>query len=514
MTLIDAQRFIKGSPVGRFGEGMSEQGKGPVVIVRDETRVTSGIEVTSKLIYAAKTLASILRGTLGPRGLDKGLYKTTGEFAVTSDGARVLNDLLIKNPGAKLLVSLGQSQEAAIGDGVTSTVLFSGALLDEAGRLINKGVHPLVVVDGYLAAAKISVKSLEDSIIKCESDDIDTLVKVASTSLTGRAGGSNEKFSTMLVDAVQIVSSRGDGDIESRFEDILFDKFEDGDINDTRMISGVFWRQRIPMERMAGRRENVGVALLNCDIKQRESKRDTEIELQSAEDLGKFLQIQEDNLTQMAENILASGADIIVSSGEIERQVLHRLAAAGKVVISDVHDNQLVHLAKASGGTIVHHLQDLSADNLGFAGHFEAERRQATEAVQDRIIFDKCEGGFATIVVGGSMAVEETIRGMYDSIRATTLALSSGEVIVGGGASHMVAAKAVKEEAEKVADRTRLGMEAYARALEMIPWMLAANTGVNPLDALLELRAAVREGVPAAGIAGDGTIASMTDVLE
>ena len=142
---------------------MVESNSAPVTIVRKETNITSGIEVTQKLIHAAKTLASILRGTLGPRGLDKGLYKTNGEFAVTSDGARILSDLLIKNPGAKLLVSLGKSQEEAIGDGVTSTVLFAGALLDEAGRLIRKGVHPLTVVDGYIQASEIAVNRLNES---------------------------------------------------------------------------------------------------------------------------------------------------------------------------------------------------------------------------------------------------------------------------------------------------------------------------------------------------------------
>ncbi|HIA24214.1 MAG TPA: hypothetical protein EYN78_00115, partial [Candidatus Poseidoniales archaeon] len=230
--------------------------QGPVPIFSEETRVTSGVEVTQKLIHAAKTLSSILRGTLGPRGLDKGLYKTNGEFAVTSDGARVLNDLLIKNPGAKLLVSLGQTQESAIGDGVTSTVLFAGALLDEAGRLIRKGVHPLTVVDGYLMAAEIAASALEENVINCSPDDSELLQKVASTSLTGRAAGSDTRFATMLVEALRKVTHETESGIRTEAEDVLFEKLEDSTINDTRMVAGVFWRQRIPMERMAGVREN------------------------------------------------------------------------------------------------------------------------------------------------------------------------------------------------------------------------------------------------------------------
>jgi chaperonin GroEL (HSP60 family) len=147
-------------------------------------------------------------------------------------------------------------------------------------------------------------------------------------------------------------------------------------------------------------------------------------------------------------------------------------------------------------------------------GHFEAERRLESDEVQDRIIFDGCKGPLVTIIVGGAMGAEETIRGMYDAIQATSIAITDGTLLPGGGASHMLASKAVKEAAEKVADRRRLGMEAFSRALEMIPWMLAANTGVNPLDALLELRSAVRQNIAAAGIGEDGSIQSMQDVLE
>jgi chaperonin GroEL (HSP60 family) len=340
------------------------------------------------------------------------------------------------------------------------------------------------------------------------------LQRVASTSLTGRAAGSDTRFATMLVEALSKVTHETESGIRTEAEDVLFEKLEDSTINDTRMVAGVFWRQRIPMERMAGVKENAKVALLNCEIKQRESKRDTEIELQSAEDLQKFMAIHEQTLAEIADKIIASGAEIICSSGDIDRIVLHRLAAAGKVVIHDIDHKQLVHLAQASGAKLVEHLDDLSSDNLGLVGRFEAERRLATDEVQDRIIFDECKGPLVTILVGGAMGAEETIRGMYDALRATSLAISEGTLLPGGGASHMIASKAVKEAAEKIADRSRLGMDAFSRALEMIPWMLAANAGVNPLDALLELRSAVRENMVSAGVSADGSITSMLEVLE
>ena len=487
---------------------------GPVKIVRPETNITSGIEVTQKLIHAAKTLSSILSGTLGPRGLDKGLYKSNGEFAVTSDGARILNDLLIKNPGAKLLVSLGKSQEEAIGDGVTSTVLLSGALLDEAGRLIRKGVHPLTVIDGYLKAAEVAVDVLDEMKIKCSINDDKMLQSVASTSLAGRSAGSDPKIANMLVAALKQVTHETENGIRCDAEDVLFDKLEDSTINDTRLLNGVFWRKRIPMEQMAGVRKNVGVALINCDIKQRDSIRDMEIELQSADDLGKFMEIQKQTNDDIGNKILASGADIICSSGVVERSILHQLAVENKVVIENLDQKQLIHLAQASDAKIVEHYDDLSSDDLGAIGHFEGERRAATDEVQDRILFDDCKGPLVTILVGGAMGAEESIRGMYDALRATSLAIIDGALLHGGGASHMLAAQYVKRESEKIADRTRLGMEAFARALEMIPWMLAANTGVNPLDALLELRSAISDENAIIGVKENGSIGSVKDVLE
>ena len=497
-----------------WGDVMGGGDSGPVTIVRQETNITSGIEVTQKLIHAAKTLASILRGTLGPRGLDKGLYKSNGEFAVTSDGARILNDLLIKNPGAKLLVSLGKSQEESIGDGVTSTVLLAGALLDEAGRLIRKGVHPLTVIDGYLRAAEVAVSALDKEAIECSIDDDKMLQYVASTSLGGRSAGSDPKFAAMLVNALKQVTHETENGTRCDAEDILFDKLEDSAIGDTRLLTGTFWRKRIPMEQMAGVRKNVKITLINSDIKQREIIRDLEIELQSAEDLEKFMRIQEQTNVDIAKKILATGADIICSSGDVERSILHQLAVANKVVIHGLDHKQLIHLAQASGATMVDHFDDLSDKDLGLVGHYEGERMSATDEVQDRVIFDGCKGPIVTILVGGAMGAEETIRGMYDALRATSLAINDGSLLHGGGSSHMLAAKFVKIEAEKVADRTRLGMEAFARALEMIPWMLAANCGVDPLDALLELRSAKSEGGNMIGVREDGCIGSVNNILE
>ena len=129
--------------------GEEAAGKPPVVILREESTVTSGTAVQEKLIAAARVFADLLRPTFGPRGLDKMLYKTDGTTAITNDGAKIIAELMVKHPAAKMLVSMAETQENTCGDGVTGTLLMCSELLMEAGRLMEKGLHPLVVHSGY-----------------------------------------------------------------------------------------------------------------------------------------------------------------------------------------------------------------------------------------------------------------------------------------------------------------------------------------------------------------------------
>ena len=105
---------------------MSEgEGKPPVVVVSDSTNITSGTEVQEKLIAAARVFSNLLKPTYGPRGLDKMLYKTDGSTAVTNDGAKIVAELMVKHPAAKMMVAMGNTQEEACGDGVTTCLLYT-----------------------------------------------------------------------------------------------------------------------------------------------------------------------------------------------------------------------------------------------------------------------------------------------------------------------------------------------------------------------------------------------------
>ena len=479
--------------------GDEAAGKPPVVILREETNVTSGTAVQEKLIAAARVFADLLRPTYGPRGLDKMLYKTDGTTAVTNDGAKIVAELMVKHPAAKMFVAMAESQENSCGDGVTGTLLLSAELLIEAGRLLQKGLHPLTVIEGYNQANAIAQETISSQEVACTAK---TLQEVALTSLTGKgAEGAAPILSKIIVQALETV----DGDADS----ITMHKTNIGSLSDSKLLNGIVVRRRVLLDSLPSKIENAKVATINGDIAPRKQIRDAEIEIEEAAQLDAFLAAEEATRDTLTETLLASGANVFLCSGVVDKGLLHRLMRSDCFVAGEFDDRELRNASLATGSRIIEHLADISAEDIGQAGRMVSERRAATDQVEDMIRLEKCpEPKVVTCEVGGAnnLAAEEAIRAIHDSLRSTGLAMRTERLIHGGGAVHMACALAIRDAAEHVAGRNRLAMEAFARALEIIPTTLALNAGSDALDRILELRAAHRNGKSSAGITADGKV--------
>jgi archaeal chaperonin len=123
----------------------------PVLILREGTKENKGREAQKNNIAAAKLIAGLVKTCLGPRGMDKMLVDTIGDATITNDGATILKEMDVEHPAAKMMVEIAKSVDNEVGDGTTSSVVFAGALLEKAEDLINKHVHPTVILDGYYA---------------------------------------------------------------------------------------------------------------------------------------------------------------------------------------------------------------------------------------------------------------------------------------------------------------------------------------------------------------------------
>ncbi len=120
-----------------------------------------GLEAHKSNILAARTISYLLRTSLGPKGMDKMIVSPDGEITVTNDGATILENLDVEHQIAKLLVELSSAQDNEIGDGTTGVVVLAGALLEEAEKLLSKGIHPIRIAQGFENACDDAVKHLE-----------------------------------------------------------------------------------------------------------------------------------------------------------------------------------------------------------------------------------------------------------------------------------------------------------------------------------------------------------------
>ena len=503
--------LMRAGPEARAMDGDEGGGRAPVVIVRPTTNVTSGVAVTQKLVTAAVAFGDLLKGTFGPNGLDKMLYKTNGETAITNDGARIVADLLVKHPAAKSFVSLAEGQEDACGDGVTGCLILAAELMREGGRLLERSLHPLTLVDGYRAALDVALQVAESRAVDATTADRSRWIDVALTAMTGtsaEAGGA--ALAGLVVDAALQVHNP---DLPSTgHERVRMAKRGDGAMDSSMLLKGIVLERRVALDRQARRLSNVRVAAITRALTLEKGVRETEIEVRDVAQLDAFMDAEEALLDDLVARLLATEARFIACAKEVDARVLHRLVDAGCVVLADLERAGIEDVADVCGATLCEHLDDLTLEALGHLDRFEVETMEGEDGRRERLHLEHSGSRLATIDVGGGhgTATEEVIRGLFDALRSVLGGMDSGRLLLGGGSLHVAAALAVREAAEAATGRQRLAMEAFARALEAVPGTLVENAGADRLDVLLELRAAHRNGTAEAGVGPDGTSCPIT----
>ena len=323
----------------------------------------------------------------------------------------------------------------------------------EAGRLLERGLHPLVCIQGYQTALDVALGHLESVGETLEEDD-SRLLAVAQTSMTGTSADTGDAtLSSLVVQALQTVSSSENVD----HEDVRMAKRTQGNIFDTRLVDGLILDAALTLDRLPRRLDGGSVLTLTCPLDHEEASRDTEIEVEKAEQWMAFIDAKDALLKQKAEAVLATGATAVFSAETIEPSIFHTLTDAGCFVLGGLERSGIEDIARASGASMCDHLDDADASMLGAFTSLEIETSEGLDGRRERLCLRfGSAAGLVTLDVGGGdgAAVEETIRGLYDALRSTSLAIKTQTVVRGGGSFHMGASLAVKEAAEGQAGRS------------------------------------------------------------
>ncbi len=481
---------------------MAGMGGIPVLILREGTSRTRGRDAQANNINAAKAVASAVRTTLGPKGMDKMLVDTLGDVVVTNDGVTILKEMDIEHPAAKMMVEVAKTIDEEVGDGTTTAVVLAGELLKKAEELLEQELHPTVIASGYRMAAEKAKEILDGVAVDVSEESVreDVMRKVAKTSITGKfAEAAGDFLADIAVSAVKSIAEKTDGGFSVDLDNLNIEKKTGGKIADTILVNGVAIDKEVVHPGMPKRVENAKIALLNCSLEVKKTETDAEIRIRSAEQMKAFLDEEERMMRKMVEKIKASGANVVFCQKGIDDVVQHYLAKEGILAVRRVKKSDMERLARATGGKIVNNIEELSEAELGHAG-LVRERKIAG----DRMVFvEECENprSISIVVRGGEEhVVDEIERSLNDALKVASSILEDGKAVAGGAAVETELALRLKEFSTTLKGREQLAVEKFAEALEIIPRTLAENSGLDPIDKLVELKAAHEAGNKNAGL--------------
>ncbi|MEM2878096.1 MAG: thermosome subunit beta [Candidatus Hadarchaeales archaeon] len=461
-----------------------------MLILPEKVQRYLGRDAQRMNIMAARVIAEAVRTTLGPRGMDKMLVDNLGDVTITNDGVTILKSMDVEHPAAKMMVEVSKSQENEVGDGTTTAVVLAGELLKKSEELLDQDIHPTVVTSGYKLAAE-KAREIVERIAKTITPGDDKILKqIAVTSLSSKGSEiRGEKLAELCVMAVKQIVEKVDGKVEADIDNIKIEKKTGGSTGDSQLIQGIILDKDVVHPGMPRKVENARIALLNMSLEVKETETDAKINITDPEQLRNFLEEERKMLREMVDKIKGTGANVVFCQKGIDDVAQHFLAKAGIMAARRVKDSDMEKLARATGGKIVTNIRDLSSSDLGTADLVE-ERKISGE---EMIFVEGCKDpkSVSILVRGGTEhVVDEMERAVHDGLSVVSAAIEDGKIVPGGGAVEVEVAKGLREYAETVGGREALAVNAFAEAMEVIPRTLAENAGLDPIDVIMDLRAA------------------------
>jgi len=492
-----------------MSSGQRRMGGQPLFILDEDAQRTHGKDAQSSNISAGKAVSESVRTTLGPRGMDKMLVSDDGDVVITNDGATILGEMDIEHPAAQMIVEVAETQEDEVGDGTTTASVLAGELLAKAEDLLDDDVHPTTIVEGYSAAADLARESIDESVLDVDLDD-ETLVEVAESSMTGKGTGGVEagRLAEVVVEAVR--HAKADNGVVR--DNIEVHTQTGAATSATELFEGVVIDETPVHDNMPTAAEDADIAVVDAELDVRESNIDAEYNVSNVDQLNAALDAEEQELRGYAEAIVDSGADVAFVTEDVADIVASHLAKEGVFAVEDVSSDTAKEIVEATGASRVGSLDDLDADALGSADEITVE----THGDDDVTLISGGETAeTVTVFARGSTkhVVDEIERALNDALDVVVAALDAGGVVPGAGATEIAVADHIRSEAASIEGRKQLAVEAFADAVDVLPRTLAENTGLDAIDALVDLRAE-HESEGIAGVISEGQTGVVDDPVD
>ncbi|CEM33860.1 unnamed protein product [Vitrella brassicaformis CCMP3155] len=476
-------------------------------------------DVRRQNIVAARAVADAIRTSLGPRGMDKMIQDAKEGVVITNDGATILKQMAVQHPTAKMLVELSKAQDVEAGDGTTSVVVIAGALLGAAEMLLNKGLHPQAIAEAFLQASNKSVEILREMSTSVDLNDRDVLIKNAATSLSSKVVSQNAaQLAPIAVDAVMKALDPANPD-NVDLNDIRVVKKLGGTVDDTELVEGLVFTQQKVVRSAGGRSfvKDANVGLIQFCLSPPKTDIENNITIKDYQAMDRLLREERLILAKMIKQIAATGCNVLLIQKSILRDAttdmsLDYLAKAKILVVQDIEREDVEFICRTLGCEPVASLDAFTSDKLGHAD-MVCEEDVGGEGKIARVTGVKGKGTVSVLIrASNQLTLDEAERSLHDALCVVRSLVKEKALIPGGGAPEMELSQKLNEWGRSLPGVQSLCVKAFADALEVIPYTLAENAGLNPIEIVTELRNRHAAGEKHAGV--NVRKGAISDILE
>lgn len=465
-------------------------------------------------ITAAKTVADVIRTCLGPKAMLKMLLDPMGSVLLTNDGHAILREIEVAHPAAKSMIELSRTQDEEVGDGTTSVIILAGEILAHSLPHLERNIHPVVIISAFKEALALALTTIERISVAVNTDSDEEMSQIIKTSIGTKF---SSRWSDMMVSlalrAVRCVATDVSGKREVDIKRYArTEKVPGGEIEDSCVLDGVMLNKDITHPNMRRRIENPRVVLLDCPLEYKKGESQTNIEISKEADWNRILQIEEEQVKQLCDSIIAVKPDLVITEKGVSDLAQHYLMKENITAIRRVRKTDNNRIARATGATIINNIGDLRVGDVGTGcGLFEVQK------IADEYFtyLTKCKDPKAcTILLRGPSKdiINEVERNLQDAMSVARNVMFNPRLSPGGGATEMAVSVALAEKAREMEGVGANVVRSVSEAMEVIPRTLIQNCGGNPVKVLTALRAKQVAGEFTWGI--DGEAGKIVDMKE
>lgn len=454
--------------------------KYPGLLNDDISRVGTN-EAQMYNLLSGTLVADLVKTCLGPRGMSKMYIDILGEDTLTKHGGAFLRKVDVDHPAAKSVIEAVNTVDTHVGDGTSSAAILIGSLLGNAKELLNLGIPTATIVRGYEIGLDLVLDSLDEIKIKQNNDNLEKMRELLTTCITGKTIFDLQEDQGKIVDMI-IEATLDVADLKNNHFAIDDIKIEDkiGNVTEIQLIKGTLIDKTIDSSAMPKCINDAKILLINEPLETMKTRYESEIEITSPKQMSQFLVQENNDLDHLVQNIVNSGANVVISRKGVNDFVQESLAKKGIISMRRVKYNDLWWLEKAVNAKTCESIEKISPHELGFA----------------RKIYEKTVGGDPMVFVEGKSPKSVTIllranskqyldelhRNILNAFHVLQNFIESPFVVCGAGSVEGLLSQKIKKQSGTIDGKEQIVVEKFADSILEIPLTLARNVGMDVLD--------------------------------